>query len=318
MIAKRIPKSFWPEAVNWAVYVLNRSPTLAVPNKTPEEAWSGKKPSVGYFKVFGCVPHVHVGQNCRTKLDTRSITCVLLGISEESKAYRLYNPIDRKIIISRDVVFDEDESWNWEEDFTNSIHSELDWNDNKSDAERDTDADQEECTQPNEVAQQEDVYEVSQQEDISEQRLPRRQHTQPHWMEDYVTGEGLSNDDFEAHLTLCNNNDPVYYEEAAKNPIWRKAMQEEIEAIERNGTWYLTELPTGAKKIGVKWIFKTKHDEKGEVSKHKARLVVRGYTQEYGVDYKEVFAPVARMETIRLVIAVAAHHGWPIYQMDVK
>jgi len=131
MIAKCIPTSFWPEVVNWTVYVLNKSPTLAVPNKTSKEAWSGKKPCIGYFKVFGCVAHVHVGQNARTKLDTRSIACVLLGVSEESKAYRLYNPIDRKIIISRDVVFDEDECWNWEEDFTNSIHSELDWNDNQ-------------------------------------------------------------------------------------------------------------------------------------------------------------------------------------------
>lgn len=95
-------------------------------------------------------------------------------------------------------------------------------------------------------------------------------------------------------------------------------MIEEIEAIERNGTCDLTELPRGAKKIGVKWIFKTKRDEKGEVSKYKARLVVRGYTQEYGVDYTEVFAPVARMETIRLVVAIAADHGWTIYQLDVK
>lgn len=121
---------------------------------------------------------------------------------------------------------------------------------------------------------------MTQQDDAREQhQVPSRQHTQPFWMQDYVTGEGLSDDDYESHLTLSNDNDPVHYDEAAKNPIWRKAMQEEIDAIERNDTWYLTELPAGAKKIGVK------------------RLVGR-YTQEYGVDYKEVFAPMARMETI--------------------
>ena len=134
----------------------------------------------------------------------------------------------------------------------------------------------------------------------------------------YLTGKGLSEDDLEANLTAGGGHDPVHFEEAEKNPIWRKTMKEEIEAIERNGTWDLTELPAGAKKIGVKWIFKTKRDENGEVSKYKARLVVRGYTQEFGIDYTEVFVPVARMETIRLVIAVAAHHGWPIYQMEVK
>lgn len=86
--------------------------------------------------------------------------------------------------------------------------------------------------------------------------------------------------------------------EVEKNPIWKRAMNKEIEAIERNDTQYLTELPGGTKKIGVRLIFKTKHDEKEDVNKHKARLVVRGYSQEYEVDYIEVFAPIDRMETI--------------------
>jgi len=85
--AKKFPKSFWPEAVNWTVHVLNRSPTLPVKNKTPEEAWSGVKPSVEHFKVFGCIAHVHVHDSNRTKLDDKSLNCVLLGVSEESKAY---------------------------------------------------------------------------------------------------------------------------------------------------------------------------------------------------------------------------------------
>ena len=79
-----------------------------------------------------------------------------------------------------------------------------------------------------------------------------------------------------------------------------------MEAIERNNTWELTKLPEGAKKVGVKWVYKTKLNENGEVDKYKARLVVKGYAQEYGVDYTEVFAPVARMETVRLVVAFAA------------
>nr|KYP50278.1 Retrovirus-related Pol polyprotein from transposon TNT 1-94 [Cajanus cajan] len=110
---KKLPKSFWPEAVNWVAYVLNRSPTLAVKNQMPEEAWSGVKPSVEHFRVFGCVTHVHVPDARRTKLENKSCKCVLLGMSEESKGYRLYNPITRKIVISRDVVFEEDTQWNW-------------------------------------------------------------------------------------------------------------------------------------------------------------------------------------------------------------
>ncbi|KAL4351723.1 hypothetical protein GQ457_06G023180 [Hibiscus cannabinus] len=296
MITRGVPKCFWAEAVNWAVHVLNRSPTLTVQNMTPEEAWSGKRPSVGYFRVFGCVAHVHVGATHRTKLDTRSLACVFLGVSEESKAYRLYDPISKRIIISRDVVFEEDCGWNWGEEFNNSIQSELDWNhDTESNVEGDDHEEIHEAADEEGLVQQDGVV---QQEETSEHLLPRRQHIQPSWMRDYVTGEGLSDDDFESHLVVGGEDDPVHYEEAEKSPIWKQAMKEEMDAIERNGTWVLTNLPGGAKKIGVKWIFKTKHEENGFVFKHKARLVVRGYTQEYGVDYTEVFAPVARMETI--------------------
>nr|KYP33372.1 Retrovirus-related Pol polyprotein from transposon TNT 1-94 [Cajanus cajan] len=73
------------------------------------------------------------------------------------------------------------------------------------------------------------------------------------------------------------------------------------------------ELPEGAKKVGVKWVYKTKRKENGEMDKYKARLVVKGYAQEYGVDCTEVFAPVARMETIRLVVALVAQKGWTLY-----
>ena len=83
-------------------------------------------------------------------------------------------------------------------------------------------------------------------------------------------------------------------------------------------TWVLSELPSHTKAIGVKWIFKTKLNERGEVDKHKARLVVLGYAQKYGIDYTEVFAPVARWDTIRLIMALAAHQNWDIYQLDVK
>ncbi|KAL2476210.1 Retrovirus-related Pol polyprotein from transposon RE1 [Abeliophyllum distichum] len=107
-------------------------------------------------------------------------------------------------------------------------------------------------------------------------------------------------------------------ESAVKEEKWRKAMDDEIDAIERNDTWELTDLPKGHKTIGVKWVFKTKLKENGEVDKYKARLVAKGYTQEYGIDYTEVFAPVARHDTIRLVIALAAQNSWPIFQLDVK
>jgi len=89
-------------------------------------------------------------------------------------------------------------------------------------------------------------------------------------------------------------------------------MQTELEAIERNHTWELMQLPPGKNLVGVKWLFKTKLGTDGEVVKYKARLVAKGYSQQYGIDYQETFAPVARFETIRMILAVAAHMGWHI------
>jgi hypothetical protein len=112
LAGRNVPKLFWPEAVKWACYVMNRSPTLSVKNMTPEEAWSGEKPSVHHFKVFGCLAFAHIPDSQRTKLDDKSIKCIHLGVSEESKAYKLYDPEKKKIIISRDVVFEEKKGWN--------------------------------------------------------------------------------------------------------------------------------------------------------------------------------------------------------------
>ena len=95
-------------------------------------------------------------------------------------------------------------------------------------------------------------------------------------------------------------------------------MDDEIKPIEKNDTFELTTLPKGYKPIGVKWVYKIKKNAKGEVKKYKARLVSKGYSQEAGIDYDEVFAPVARLETVRLIISLAAQNRWKIHQMDVK
>lgn len=95
-------------------------------------------------------------------------------------------------------------------------------------------------------------------------------------------------------------------------------MDKEVESIEKNGTWKLTKLPDGHKVIDLKWIFKLKRDASGKVTKHKARLVAKGYVQEHGIDYEEVFAQVTRMETVRLLLALAAKNSWQVHHLDVK
>ena len=123
----------------------------------------------------------------------------------------------------------------------------------------------------------------------------------------------------EVHLVcLVADAESIDFEEAVKDKMWKAAMDDEIKAIEKNKTWELVEPPEGCKPIDVKWVYKKKLNAQGDVDRYKARLVAKGYRQKAGIDYDEVFAPVTRMETIRLLISQAAQNKWPIYQMDVK
>lgn len=112
--------------------------------------------------------------------------------------------------------------------------------------------------------------------------------------------------------------EPVCYEQAAKEDVWKDAMDKEITAIEKNQTWELTELSQGHKAIDLKWVYKLKKDQNGAVTKHKARLVAKGYVQRQGIDYEEIFAPVTRLETVRLLLALEAKHDWEVHHLDVK
>jgi hypothetical protein len=116
-------------------------------------------------------------------------------------------------------------------------------------------------------------------------------------------------------VAIC---EPAGYEEAIKDQKWQKAMEEELSMIKKNKTWELVDRPKDRKIIGVKWVFRTKLNADGSINKHKARLVVKGYAQVFGVDYSDTFAPVARLDTIRLVLAIAAQNKWKVFQLDVK
>lgn len=95
-------------------------------------------------------------------------------------------------------------------------------------------------------------------------------------------------------------------------------MLEEMAALDKNNTWVLTDLPPNKKVVGCKWVFTIKHTPEGKIERYKARLVAKGYSQTYGVDYDETFAPVAKMNTIRTILSIAANKKWNLYQMDVK
>jgi hypothetical protein len=108
-------------------------------------------------------------------------------------------------------------------------------------------------------------------------------------------------------MCLFLTDEPANFVEAEKELGWRTAMNEEMATIEGNDAWRVSELPPGQRAIGLKWVYKLKKDATGEVMKRKA-LVAKGYVHRQGVDFEEVFTPITRMETVRMLIAVATHH----------
>jgi hypothetical protein len=112
--SKDVPPRFWGEAVVTVVFILNRAPTKSLQNMTPYEAWHGKKPRVDHMKTFGCVAHVKKVGPGITKLSDRSTKMVFLGYKSGTKGYRVFDPVNNQLHVSRDVVFEEQEKWNWD------------------------------------------------------------------------------------------------------------------------------------------------------------------------------------------------------------
>ncbi|GAA0171472.1 transmembrane signal receptor [Lithospermum erythrorhizon] len=333
---KKMPKVFWTEAIVWKFHLLNRCPTVSVDNMTPQQACSGLKPAVDHLRIWGCIAHVHIPKVQRGKLDERSIKCIFLGTSEGTKGYRLFDVQTKRIITSKDVVFEEDKHWDWGKEYEQQTGIEIEWEDKNAEIEEvqndeeiepglteNDDADitiqdqhHTESHDSGEEEESESSKAMDQGRAIS--TSSRRVHRPLKWMEDYVSRNVMCDEDLINMVQEGDMEDPLTFEEAIIHEHWRKAMKAEMTAIEKNNTWFLTELPQHAKKVGVKWIFKTKRDEAGKITKHKARLVAKGYSQKAGVDYSEVFAPVARMDTIRMMINIAAQKKWKIHQLDVK
>lgn len=253
------------------------------------------------------IPQVHL-----KKLDDRSKAVVYLGKEPGTKASRLYDPISGRIHISRDVIYQEDKFWPWEEqskfgDEVNFPSSYITLNSDSlevegpvTEVEPATPTQSHTSTQPISSTKDEDSSSSTTSDTSSEPRNFRL------LSDIYNETEEIEIDD---ELLFLSVEEPTSYSEAAKEKEWREAMENELSSIEKNNTWVLTDLPHGHKAIGLKWVFKLKKDMNGDVIKHKARLVAKGYVQKQGIDFEEVFAPVTRMETVRLLLALSAKHG---------
>ncbi|KAJ0454407.1 putative RNA-directed DNA polymerase [Helianthus annuus] len=137
-------------------------------------------------------------------------------------------------------------------------------------------------------------------------------------VEKVVNYSNLSVDNMCLVSSLNKSVEPSSYNEAIKDPRWIEAMNCEMEALNRNNTWVVVDLPKGRKPIGCKWVYKIKYKANGEIERYKARLVAKGFNQKEGVDFGETFSPVVKMVTVRVVLKLAVNNEWPLYQLDIN
>ncbi|GJZ19365.1 retrovirus-related pol polyprotein from transposon TNT 1-94 [Tanacetum coccineum] len=299
----RLGKSFWVEAVNTACYVINCSPSTAVELKTPIEMWTGKPVNYSDLHIIESPVYVVYNTQETTKLDPKSRKCLFLGYVDGVKGYHLWDPTAHKVVVSRDVVFMENKIQENEEGDstareTTSIQIEKEFQSNDS----------------SEAVPQYEVNETDESQ-ASATRTLNRERSRPGWQADYVMESNV------AYCLLTEDEEPSTLQEALNNPdalFWKEAMLEEIEALHKNKTWELVPLPGGRKPIGNKWVYKIKRNGDDKVERYRARLVVKGYAQKEGIDFNEIFSPVVRMTTIRVVLAMCATYDLHLEQLDVK
>ncbi|KAI5388829.1 hypothetical protein KIW84_074478 [Lathyrus oleraceus] len=174
-----------------------------------------------------------------------------MWVSEESKAYRLYNPISKGIIISRDVIFEEEEQWNWERSFEDDRRFDLEWEDGNGEEVEDSDDGSEE---ENVASPVRDESSDGNEEDEAASPMTHRVRRAPTYLNDFVAGDGLSDEWEEVQTRLALfasvvHSDPISFDEEIKEEKWRTTMDAEMRSIGKNETWVLIELPKGAKRI---------------------------------------------------------------------
>uniref|UniRef100_A0ACD5YJF3 Uncharacterized protein n=1 Tax=Avena sativa TaxID=4498 RepID=A0ACD5YJF3_AVESA len=315
-------RRFWAEAANTACYLINRSPSIPLEKKTPIEVWSGSPADYSQLRVFGCTAYAHVDNG---KLEPRAVKCIFLGYGSGVKAYKLWNPETKRILLSRNVVFNESVMYHdslpsdpspvaiGEEGVRVQVEHLQKTVDNNVVVD-----DTHEENIDDDVVQHSPTVLQQPQESIAADR-PRRNIVPPRRL---IEECNLVHYALSCAEQVENDSEPATYNEAIASvdrEKWVSAMQEEMQSLEKNGTWDVVRLPKQKKAVRCKWIFKKKEGlSPKEPSRYKARLVAKGFSQIPGIDYNDVFSPVVKHSSIRTFFSIVAMRDLELEQLDVK
>ncbi|GJS28624.1 putative ribonuclease H-like domain-containing protein [Tanacetum coccineum] len=346
----KLPTTFWAETVNTACYVQNRVLVTKPRNKTPYELFLGIKSALSFMRPFGCPVTIlniidHLG-----KFDGKDDEGFFVGYSINRSGPNWLFDIDAltKLMNYKPVVAGNQSNSNvvqkhvmmqvklkWRHDGNNTNVNTVSSTVNTAGIEVNVVSSNTSIELPNDpnMPEQEDIIHIPttriHKDHLVEQIIGELNSApQTRRMTKNLEEHGLfssvqqrtNHKDFQNCLFACflSQEEPKKVIHALKDPSWIEAMQDELLQFKLQKVWTLVDLPNGKRPIGTKWVYRNKKDERGIVIKNKVRLVGQGYTQEEGINYDEVFSPVARIEAIRLFLAYASFKDFVVYQMDVK
>lgn len=347
-----LPKIFWAEAMATAVYTLNRVINSRNKVKTPFELWYNRKPSLSNIHKFGESAIVYIQPKYRDKLDAKGRHMVFVGYTDIFNTFRFIDPETHELIISSNAVFlnrtmdrtDTKVSTQTEGEIINYIDvpivqrpSVINLDSNQDDDESFTDS-QVDFDSPNltfESTNQADRNEPSissssnnadtpsnkdefqtpakmppENKDLDRMQTLRPQITKPNYM------------GWKINLTTIKaDEDPQSFDEAMSRPDkskWLIAINEELKSLSKCNVWSLVDRPTNKNIVSNRWVLRIKRNPDGTISRYRARLVARGFSQIHGLDYHDTYAPTSSMSIIRLLFSFAAVEELNITQFDVK
>ncbi|CAI7769221.1 unnamed protein product [Closterium sp. NIES-53] len=339
-----LPYPFWVTALRQVALVKNRVlATVGDKQWVPYTKWYGSAPAVNILRAYGCMVVFHVSKERRRKLEASGRWGVHLGLAKDHKGWLIWDLTSQQLTVSRDVEFPESlyyKEWKQQQKKlpTTPLIIEADEVQRPSRQVQVTVSEEEisgviEDGEEPEVEEQQQQQQQQQDAPPRTQRLPDRPRrdvrppnrlTYPIFGKPKVVRAGSVAEQCDeeeiAHCYWAAVPEPKTLAEALSGPDaekWKQSVKEEYDSLLENETWELCELPPGKKAISSKLIFRHKYGPDGELTRYKSRLVAKGFQQTKGKDFDEIFAPVGKGTTLRVMFGMAANRGWRIKQMDI-